>query len=253
MQLDFSVRGEGPALVLIHGLFGTRENLGALARVLSESFTVYSLDLPNHGRSSHIDHFNLSDMASAVITWMDEQALQSAHFFGHSLGGKVAMEVALTASTRVERLVVADIAPVKYGQRHQDVFDGLLAVNLDAISSRVDAEEILAKTISTKAVRSFLLKNLQRDANGKFYWRMHLQALYDNYANIIDGNLDTTSDCPALFLKAENSDYIVPEYRDAIVRRFPNAQSKVVSNTGHWLHAEKPELVALLAKNFYLE
>lgn len=250
MAIDYSVRGEGAPLVLIHGLFGTRENLGAIAKLLSDSYTVYSVDLPNHGRSAHVDEFDLQHMADALNTWMQAIELDQAHFFGHSLGGKAAMELALVYPERVDKLVVADIAPVHYEHRHEGVFSGLLSIDLDALDSRVTADKVLAETVPEKPVRSFLLKNLQRTEGGAFEWRMNLKAIHQNYAELIRGNHQARFERPVLFLKAEHSDYIQSEHREDIVTRFPNTELKVVSNTGHWLHAEKPDLIARLVNRF---
>jgi esterase len=251
MSIDFSVRGEGEPLILIHGLFGTRENLGTLARTFAEDYCVYSIDLPNHGRSAHIDPFSLSTLATLVIEWMESIDLASARFFGHSLGGKVAMEIALSHPEKVKQLVVADIAPVRYQDRHSSVFEGLLAVDLDGLSSRTEAERVLSNYVTEKPVRSFLLKNLQRNDEGQFYWRMNLKGLHGNFAYMINQNREGVYSGPVLFLKAENSDYILSEHKDAITTRFPQTQLKVVSNTGHWLHAEKPDLVTRLSKRFF--
>ncbi len=249
-SIDYSVRGEGQPLVLLHGLFGSRENLGAIAKDLSEHFCVYSLDLPGHGRSAHVDDLSLDAMATEVLHWMAHVNLSRAHFFGHSLGGKVAMEVALRAPEHVQSLVVADIAPVAYEHRHTGVFQGLTAIDLDTLQSRVEADQVLAATVPEKPVRSFLLKNLQKKEDGGFRWRMHLDVIHAQYPEMIAANSEARFDAPVLFLKAENSDYIKSEYREAIMSRFPQAQLRVVANTGHWLHAEKPELIASLVRRF---
>jgi len=250
VSLDYSVRGTGEPLVLIHGLFGTRENLGAIARHLAEAFTVYSVDLLNHGRSAHRDDLNLPLLAESIHHWMEEVGLDAAHVFGHSLGGKAAMELALSEPERVKKLIVADIAPVTYENRHVDVFDGLLAIDLQNLQSRAEADAILQRSVPEKPVRSFLLKNLQKDANGNFGWRMNLQGLYKSYPELLKQNSIAKFERPVLFLKAENSDYITVDYREAILSRFPSTDLKVVSNTGHWLHAEKPELIARLIRKF---
>lgn len=250
MHIDHTVEGEGEPLVLIHGLFGTRENLGAIARRLKHSHKIYAIDLPNHGRSEFSDHISLAGLANAVLGWMDEQKLSEAHFFGHSLGGKVAMELALLAPDRVRSIIVADIAPVGYEQRHQDVFAGLLAVDLDAINSRRDAEAMLAAHVQEPAVRGFLLRSLKRDSEGRYAWQLNVRGLKDSYMELIKGNRLGQANIPVLFLKAQNSDYILERHREEILSRFPKATLKVVSNTAHWLHAEKPEVVAKLSENF---
>jgi esterase len=251
-MLHVKVAGEGEPLVLLHGLFGSLENLGAVARFLTSNFKVYSVDLPNHGRSSHLDGADLAHMASAISRWMNEAGLTSVGLVGHSLGGKVAMEIALSHPDRVKGVAVIDIAPVTYPPRHQDVFAGLNAINPAAITNRAEAEALMAPHVTEEAVRSFLLKNLTKTDSG-FEWRMNLQDIQRQYEHLIGENRsDAVYPGPVLFLKGGNSDYIKPDYRQAITRRFPAAQLKIVPDTGHWLHAEKPELTATLIRKFFL-
>lgn len=251
-MLHYKVSGEGKPLVLVHGLFGSLENVGAIARLLSSDFKVYSVDLPNHGRSPHKAGMDLAHMAECVSNWMGSVGLSQAFLVGHSLGGKVAMEIALSQPERVEKVVVIDIAPVTYAARHLDVFAGINAVDPAAISSRGDAEAIASAYIKEPAVLSFILKNLVRTETG-FEWRMNLQDLQEQYPTLIHENLSGAVFAkPVLFLKGGDSDYIRPDCRNNILQRFPQAQLKVIPNTGHWLHAEKPDLTATLIRKFLL-
>ncbi len=252
MPLHHKHQGQGAPLVLIHGLFGSLENLGAIARILAQDFSVYSIDLPNHGRSPHFESTSLSSMTKQVAEWMAQHKLENAHIVGHSLGGKTAMELALTRPALVDRLVVMDIAPSKYPPHHSDVFEGLLSVDIDNIRSRAEADEAMKPHVPEMAVRSFLLKNIQRDASGHFSWRMNLNALHTHYAELICGSSDNVFDSDTLFLKGGASDYITEKNRDDIMRRFPKSSLKVVANTGHWLHAEKPEIVSKLIQRFLI-
>lgn len=252
-MLHFKVAGEGEPLVLLHGLFGSLENLGAIARLLSAQFKVYSVDLPNHGRSAHRSGVGLVQMAHAVWQWMEDIGLANSAVVGHSLGGKVAMEISLAHPSQVSGLVVIDIAPVAYPPRHQDVFAGLNAIEPTQLSSRADAETLMSAHVEDGAVRSFLLKNLVKGDTG-FSWRMNLADIQREYPHLIDENRpDAAFRAPVLFLKGGESDYIRPDHHQAIVRRFPAAQFKVVAGTGHWLHAEKPELTATLIRKFLSE
>ena len=251
MSLHFKKLGSGEPVVLIHGLFGSLENLGVLARELSNHYSVYAIDLPNHGKSPHHESISLAEMAESVKTWFSDLEHASARFLGHSLGGKVAMELALSAPNLVSHLAVIDIAPVKYEPSHESVFRGLMSFDPAVINSRTEADAYLQKFVPEPAVRSFLLKNLVRGDKG-FYWRMNLSGLHANYEKLIEANrLDNTFDGSTLFLKGEHSDYLLEAYRDEIIRRFSNASSKVIHNTGHWLHAEKPELVTRIVENFF--
>ena len=248
-MLHHRVAGQGKPLVAIHGLFGSMENLGAVVRHLRDDYTVYSLDLPNHGRSPHKAGMHLQAMAGQVREWMAHFGIDKAHFLGHSLGGKVAMETALQTPECVDKLVVMDIAPVNYSARHNDVFAGLFAVDPARISSREEADRLMSEHVKESAVRSFLLKNLVKTDAG-FEWRMNLADLHQSYPSLIEGNTSSRCDCPTLFLKGGDSDYIQETHRDDILSRFPNTQLKVIPDTGHWLHAQKPELVARLVKKF---
>lgn len=236
-------------ILLIHGLFGSLENLGVLARILAQDFTVHAIDLPNHGRSKHSDEMSLSTMASDISKWMDKQGISLAHLVGHSLGGKAAMELALTLPNKVGKLAVLDIAPVKYDARHQDVFQALDAVDLHSIKSRTEADRAMAEYVEEFAIRSFLLKNLEKQGDG-FGWRMNLSTLKNEYERLIDANALGCFEGQTLFMKAGHSNYLLPEYQSEVSRRFPNARVRVVNDTGHWLHAEKPELVAGIIKRF---
>ena len=232
-----------PPLLLMHGLFGSSENLGGIARELAKELHLYSIDLPNHGRSPHSTVCSLSSMAESVTAWMDKRSLDKVSILGHSLGGKVAMEIALRCPDRVNRLCVLDIAPVKYQARHDQVFAGLLAIDLDSTENRAQAEAILAEFVKEPPVRSFLLKNLVK-VEGKLQWRMNLLALREGYVSLIDQNARGRFDGEVCFIKGGDSDYITEAHRQDITERFPKAKLKIIPETGHWLHAEKPLLVA---------
>ncbi len=256
MQLQFKQYSEqGAPLVLMHGLFGSLENLGGIARLLAEHYRVFSLDMRNHGRSPHASTMSLGEMASDVLQFLDQQQLPKAHLLGHSLGGKVMMELALTEPSRVLSLIVGDIAPVDYGEpRHDDVFAGIEAVNPEHILNRSQADALLAEHIETPSIRSFILKNLERDEHGRYRWRVNVQALRDCYPQLIGANRnDRQFSGPTLFIKGEHSNYVTADYREDVVQRFPNAQVKMLAGTGHWLHAEKPELFAKLAHKFIVD
>lgn len=248
-MLHFRQAGSGKPVILIHGLFGSLENLGGIARLLTQDFAVYSVDLPNHGRSPHCVGADLAFMAQAVRDWMHLLGLSDASVIGHSLGGKVAMELALSTPDLVRALVVMDIAPVTYKPRHEAVFRGLKAIEPARLQSREEAEQILLEHIPEAAVRSFLLKNLVRESGG-FRWRMNLVDLEVQYSRLIHANRDGIFPGPVLFLKGGDSDYISSEHRVTILQRFPGAEYKMIAGAGHWLHAEKPGLTAAQIKKF---
>lgn len=252
MKLNYKeYPGQGETLLILHGLFGSLGNWNWHSKMLSQHFRVFALDLRNHGNSPHSEIMDYTSMAADVLELLDELQLTTVNLLGHSMGGKVAMQLALTHPERVDRLVVADIAPVSYRSEHDTIFKGLLSVDLAELKSRAEADTQLARHVSDEVVRQFLLTNLQRDGSGRFSWRINLPALAANYAQLRAApSAQGVFRKPVLFLKGDWSDYILEEYRAAILARFPEAQLKTIQQTGHWLHAEKPQTFYRLLVGF---
>ncbi len=248
-----NIQGEGYPLILLHGLFGMSNNLAMVARELSQHFQVHLLDLRNHGRSFWSDVMSFEDMAEDIHAYLQHHQIDKAHLLGHSLGGKVAMQLALTHPECVDRLIVADIAPVAYIGNHDDVFSGIDAIDVSTLNSRRDAEPMLAQYITDPGIQMFILKNLYRSDSGKFDWRFNIKAIRNNYERFRVG---LTSDKPfvgsMLFIKGELSAYIQEKHRSAIEELFPNAQLKIIQGAGHWLHAEKPVIFNRIVERFLL-
>ncbi|MFL9628267.1 alpha/beta fold hydrolase [Aeromonas jandaei] len=249
--MNFKEQGQGPAVILIHGLFGSLDNLGLLARALGEHYRVISVDLRNHGVSFRSDDMSYPAQAADILALMDHLGLDQAAIVGHSMGGKVGMQLAKLAPARVSRLVVADMAPVAYPHsRHQNVFAGLNATLATLPQSRSDAERILAEHIEIAGVRQFLLKSFAKGEDG-WQWRFNVPALEENYANIMGWPEDERRfEGPVLFIKGGDSDYMQPQYSEAALAQFPAAKVRVIAGTGHWLHAEKPMLFNKLVVDF---
>lgn len=254
VELNYEVTGEANAeratVVLIHGLFGDLDNLKSISRELQENYQVVNIELRNHGDSPWCETMTFIEMAADLEALLDKLKLDKAHILGHSLGGKVAMEFALEHPDRVHSLVIADIAPVAYDARHNTILDALEAVDISNVNSRQDADKALAESISEKGVRQFLLKNLQKDGD-KWVWRMNLEGLRNCYEDLIGAPAQKGEfDAPVLFIRGGDSDYIQTQHRDAILSRFPQAESKTIAGTGHWLHAEKPSVFNGLVDRF---
>lgn len=246
------VSGKDP-VVLIHGLFGSFENLGVIARSLSDQYQVINIDVRNHGRSPHSDDMSYPLMAEDLAQTLDELGIKKAVLLGHSMGGKLAMSFALSYPQRVSKLILADIAPVAYHPRHNSIFAGLLSVDLSSLQNRAQAQAALATHISEAGVQQFLLKSLVKNADDSFSWRFNLQALKANYARLTgEPHIDGSFNGPVLFIKGGDSDYILPEHKERIMQLFPNAQAKIIQGTGHWLHAEKPAAFTKLVQDFLL-
>lgn len=239
-----------PPLVVIHGLFGNADNWHSIAQKWAENFTVYCLDLPNHGQSSTLDPVSFPAMAEAINKWLEENQLDSIFLLGHSLGGKVAMQMTSDYPGKIAKLIVADIAPVDYQPSHTEIFKGLQEINRQKPASRKAADELLAQYESNMGVRQFLLKNLKRTEQGHVI-DLGIEQLLAGYETILrKPDLKDGLTTPTLFIKGEHSDYILPKYQEASLQHFPNASVKVIPETGHWLHAEKPTTFASLVKRF---
>lgn len=241
MKLNFDQIGCGPSLIILHGLFGSASNFRTLAKQFGEHYTVYCLDLRNHGSSPHDDDVSFDAMASDIIEFMDREGIDDTVLMGHSLGGKVAMQVALNHPHRISKLIAGDIAPVEYPHHHDRIFDGLNEVTRRSPASRKEAEQILVDYVEIPEVRLFLLTNLTRAEDGSLQWRINVDGLVNGYEHIAKKPWGTPFTGPSLFIRGALSDYVCQEYFPAIYELFPTAEITTLDGTGHWLHAEKPK------------
>jgi esterase len=237
-------------IFIIHGLFGSLANLSGLGKELQADYDVVLVDVRNHGQSPRYSSMSYTEMANDIFELADFLGFHEFSILGHSMGGKIAMTCALLQPERIKKLVVADIAPVTYKDKHSDVFKGLQAIRQADAKNRTEAEKILVDYVDTPEIRQFLLKSYQRGDNG-FTFVYDVDNLQNNYASIqgwpIHGKHypDDT-----LFIKGEHSDYIEASCHEAIMSLFPHAKLKVISDTAHWLHAEKPKTFNRLVGNF---
>lgn len=242
MKLQHKELGQGEPLILLHGLFGSADNWFGVAPKLAERFHLFIPDLRNHGHSPHAAVMDYPLMAGDVAEFMAALGLESARVIGHSMGGKVAMQLALDHPERVTKLLVADMAPRAYGPAHERILAALLALDLAALQTRPQAEEALAPEIPSLNLRRFLLKNLGREAQGKFVWKLNLRGVADNYPRLCAAlNAEKAFLEPALFLRGGKSDYVTADDETEIRRLFPSARMETLAAAAHWLHADAPE------------
>jgi len=243
MQLHYrelSTDSNLPPLVMMHGLFGSSANLMAIGKAFSLQRTVLLPDMRNHGRSPHDEDVSYQAMAQDILELIDQLGYQQVDLLGHSMGGKAAMWLALNHAERINHLIVADISPVQYPNRFEDMLLSLGRLDLQHIESRQDADEALSGDIEEKSLRDYLLQNLIR-TDGKWQWRMNLVAL-TQHMHLITGFPDSSDEYakPALFLKGEHSAYLADKYLDDLYRFFPLAEIHEIADAGHWLYAEQP-------------
>lgn len=237
---------DGPAgaipLVMAHGLFGSGRNLGALARHFAKARPVVAVDLRNHGDSAWSDDHSYAALAEDLAEVVHDLGGR-AHVFGHSMGGKAAMTLALRHPGLVDHLIVADIAPVGYGHSQTPLIDAMEALDTTGLRLRSEADRRLAAAIPEAGVRAFLLQSLDMTADPA-RWKFNLATLRAQMAGLV-GWPDPPGRFPGpvLFLDGEASDYIRPDHHEAIYRLFPQARIETIAAAGHWLHAERPRAV----------
>ncbi|MGF1722752.1 alpha/beta fold hydrolase [Vibrio kyushuensis] len=248
--LNYKLEGSGQTLVLLHGLFGNLDNLGLLSRDLVDDHQVLSIDLRNHGLSFHSEEHNYQSMANDVLKLLNHLNLSDVTLIGHSMGGKVAMKVADIGRQKIKKLVVLDMAPVSYKvHRHENVLNGLQAVIDAKPASRSEAMGLLSEHIEIDGVKQFLSKSLYRQES-TMLWRFNVESILTNYWEILGWHPISPIETPTLFVKGAQSDYLLSEHQPQIQQQFPNAKAHIISNTGHWLHAEKPKEVLRVIRNF---
>lgn len=251
LSLHFRNYGNGKPLLILHGLFGLADNWQTFAKQISaEGFEVFALDMRNHGSSPHTDEFNYTLMASDLKFFMQEHQLNNAVVLGHSMGGKTAMQFALSYPELTDKLIVVDIAPHYYPPHHQQILKALHAVDLDTVNTRSDADKILAGYIDDFGTRQFLLKNLYWQGD-KLQWRFNLSVLSEQIDSVgQEINSDYPFHKPTLFIRGEKSSYIKPGDFDDIKRLFPKAAIATAPAAGHWVHADNPVWFFETVKNF---
>jgi esterase len=257
MKLFYRKYGEGPPLIILHGLYGSSDNWVTIAKSLGNSFTVYLPDQRNHGQSPHNNIHDYDSMRDDLFELAGDLKLKKFFLAGHSMGGKTAISFALKWPEMIYGLLIADISPFvnettihsAYNQ-HLTILKALLAMDLSRISTRAEAEAILLEKIPEAKLRGFILKNLQRTTGNNFTLKINASSLLNNLDKIMEG-IDRRvlvshqiTGFPVIFLKGENSDYLPSgDFRD-IQKVFPAAEFINVANAGHWIHSDRPEEVA---------
>jgi pimeloyl-ACP methyl ester carboxylesterase len=267
MKLFFRRYGDvGPPLIIVHGLYGASNNWVSIARELSNNYEVFVVDQRNHGESPHDEVHTYDVMREDLREFMDKQKIDSAIFMGHSMGGKTVMSFAMEYPERVDSLLVVDIAPVSYNDltlsshitaNHAKMIDAMLELDVSGMELREDVSRALSVKIGSERIRLFLLKNLTRDKEKKFCWKINLPVLKKYLDEIMDGlpieeiiKNGGISGFPVVFIRGENSDYIQAKDHDTIRKVFPSAEIVSIPDSGHWIHAEQPTLLVKNVKYF---
>jgi esterase len=252
MELYYKTYGEGYPLIILHGLFGSLENWQTLSRVFAKCYRVFAIDQRNHGHSPHDPTMDYAVMAKDLREFMQAQRLSSAYLLGHSMGGKTAMQFALTYPEQVDKLIVVDIAPKAYPPQHDDILDAMRSIEPGAFSTRKEVDAALARKLPDVALRQFLLKNLERDDAGALQWSIDLDAIERNYPQLVQSVHGTHArfEKPTLFIRGQRSEYIQDADMPAIRKLFPYSRLATLPGVGHWVHVEAQRRFARLVLTF---
>jgi pimeloyl-ACP methyl ester carboxylesterase len=257
MKLYYRKEGNGPAAVIIHGLYGSSDNWMNMGKKLAEKYTVYMIDQRNHGRSPFAEENSYNDMRDNLVEFFEEHGIEKATILGHSMGGKTAMWFAADYPEKVEKLVIADMAPKDYMENkeqsqyylHRNILQAMQELDFSKVKKRTDVDELLAEKIDSERIRQFLVKNVTKDKKTKQYrWRVNVEVLYNYLEEIVGGvnrrwlddRIPITS-YPVIFIRGLESNYITDEDIDLIKSIYPDANIFDIPGAGHWLHAEKPD------------
>ena len=240
MNLFFRESGQGKPLVILHGLFGSSDNWFTLAKTFSQQYQVFLVDQRNHGQSPQSEEFNYKLLASDIEEFLIAHSIIDPIIIGHSMGGKTSMNLAVKRPDSIDKLIVVDIVPKSYPVHHDHILDGLEAIDLNKLTSRAEADQILSKFIPQPDVRQFLLKNLSRTTNGGFEWKINLKAIDNHIEEIGEGmQYPGKFERPTLFIKGAKSNYYSTGDEELIKSIFPKTTFSTL-DTGHWVQAEKP-------------
>jgi esterase len=250
MKLFFRELGKGQPLIILHGLMGSSDNWLTQAKLLADRYHVFLVDQRNHGQSPHNPEFDYGVLANDLRDFIAEHKLERPIVLGHSMGGKTAMNFAISNPTMLDKLIVVDIAPKAYPVHHDSIVEGLKAIPINTIQTRNEADEILSGYVPEADVRQFLLKNLSRKPAGGFAWKINLNVIDSNLEQIsADIHYPGTYSGQTLFVRGAHSRYVKDEDRPRIKDLFPNS-TLITMDTGHWVQAEKPKEFVEVVTNF---
>lgn len=253
MKLHHRILGEGEPLLILHGLFGSSDNWQTLGKRYAEDFQVILVDQRDHGHSPHSHDLSYESMAEDLHELIEDLELEDVRLIGHSMGGKTCMLFASEYPELVKRMVIADMAPKKYPVHHQAIIGALKRADLSSLRSRKEVEQILEEDIPDFTTRQFLLKSLYWVEKGQLAWRFNVPEIARQIEVIVDQPYMQPCEVPTLFLAGGQSDYIKEEDHHLIEAYFPNASISVMSQSGHWLHADDPETFYTRSRSYLLD
>jgi esterase len=256
MKLFYRKFGEGPPLIILHGLYGSSDNWVTIAKQLGDSFTVYLPDQRNHGQSPHSEIHDYDSMRDDLYELVTDLRLRKFFLCGHSMGGKTAMAFAVRWPEMINALIIVDVSPFTNENNSQTVFKQhnailktILSIDLTHVTSRGEVENLLLEKISSEKERGLILKNLQRNSGDIFTWKLNASSLFKNLDKIMSPLClkevvsQPVTGFPVVFLKGSYSNYITASDVAEIRKVFPASEFIVIQGAGHWVHTDKPDEV----------
>lgn len=240
MELNFKRFGDGPSLIILHGLFGSLDNWQSLGKQFAENFDVLLVDERNHGRSPHSEEFSYDLMADDLYELCIKEGLSDVYLVGHSMGGKTAIRFAQKYPHLLKKLVIVDIGIKEYPMHHEHILAGLHAVDAENCSGRSEARERIAEHIDSEGVRQFLLKNLYWKEKEQMAWRFNLDVLERKMPEILSSMPEESVRIPSMFIRGDQSNYILDDDFEDLKRLFPSCKIVTFVGSGHWVHADNP-------------
>jgi len=252
MKLIYKTYGIGHPVIIMHGLFGMGDNWRTVARMMESQYQCIIVDMRNHGRSPHDPEMNFKVMSQDILELMDDLGLEHASLLGHSMGGKVAMHFALEHPQKVDKLIVADMAPKRYSPHHDHVIDAIEAVHPEELTERSEVEKALARFLGNdQSTIQFIMKNISRRPEGGFEWKANMPVIIEAYYHLMEEVIPSRSfPGPTLFIRGEKSNYIQDDDFTQIRDLFPDSALVTIPNAGHWVHADAPDFFAKAVLDF---
>ncbi len=244
MNLFYKELGQGQPIIILHGLFGSSDNWYTIGKQFAEHLHVFILDHRNHGQSPHSDVHNYEAMAADLQKFIEQQKLINPILLGHSMGGKTVIKFLTTYQTPVKKAIIVDISPRYYPQHHHAYIKAMLGLNLSTLQSRQELDNAFIQNgVDNVAERQFLMKNLYRDDDGAFHWKINLAGLVNQIENIGEGtSADAYSEVPILFVKGAKSNYYINDSDATLIYQiFPRGNIITIADAGHWIQAEQPQ------------
>ncbi len=250
LELNAVTTGDGPPVLLLHGLFGSATNWRGIARALSDTYQVHALDLRNHGASPWADTMPYTAMAEDVQAYIDRHGLAPVSVIGHSMGGKTAMALALLHPDSIARLIVADIAPVAYADTLTPFAEAMRSIDVFAAASRTEVQRRLQETLPDPSVAGFLAQNLVT-RNDHFDWRINLgviSAEMSTLSRFPDELRDLRYQRPITVIAGANSAYVARRDGSDFAPMFSDVEVQIINGAGHWVHADNPDEFVAIAR-----